>query len=296
MTLPPNRGNIATEQPHNATSMLDTLSTLACVELLGTDHLRAIEAVQKVSPAIATFIDALHQRVVSGGRLIYIGCGTSGRLGVLDAAECPPTFQSAPELIIGLIAGGDKALRFSSEAAEDNPNGVAPEFNRLKVSEKDCVLGITAGGTTPWVLGGLDLARACGALTCLLTCAIDSSACDHTIMLDTGPEPLTGSTRLKAGTATKLALNIIATTLFIKLGKVYGNMMVDLKVTNDKLRDRAIRIVSTVCELEREKAMHLLDQAEGNVKIAIIMQTCLIDATTAQRKLEDAGGVLRSAL
>jgi N-acetylmuramic acid 6-phosphate etherase len=296
MSLPLDRGHITTEQPNAETQMLDLLSTRECVELLASDHLQAINAVQHAAPLIASFIDAVHQRVVDGGRLIYIGTGTSGRLGVLDAAECPPTYQSDPDLIIGLIAGGDSALRKSSEAAEDDPEGATDVLRGLNLNTKDTVVGITAGGTTPWVIGGLQIAKDQGAMTCLLTCADVDCGFDHTIMLKTGPEPLTGSTRLKAGTATKLTLNIITTTLFTKLGKVYGNMMVDLRATNDKLLDRAIRIVTTVCKLDRDAAATLLDQSESNVKLAIIMHTCNTDCESAKQKLKDAGGMLRTAL
>lgn len=296
MTLPPDRGHITTEQPHAETQGLDLLSTTACVELLAGDHMQAIEAVQLASSSIASFIDDVHQRVADGGRLIYIGSGTSGRLGVLDAAECPPTFQSDPGLIIGLIAGGDEALRKSSESAEDDPEGARQAFEDIHLNAQDTIVGIAAGGTTPWVIGGLQLAKKKGVLTCLLTCSDESTEFDHTIVLETGPEPLTGSTRLKAGTATKLTLNIITTTLFTKLGKVYGNMMVDLRATNNKLRDRAIRIVSTVCELDRDDAATLLDQAESNVKLAIIMHSCQTDCATARRRLDEAGGTLRTAL
>ncbi len=296
MTLPPDRGHITTEQPNVETRGLDVLSTHECVELLASDHLQAIDAVQHAAPSIASFIDAVHQQVITGGRLIYIGSGTSGRLGVLDAAECPPTFQSDPNLIIGLIAGGDSALRKSSESAEDDPDGAREALDAVELCPEDTVVGIAAGGTTPWVIGGLQLASERCAMTCLLTCADVDVVSDHTIYLKTGPEPLTGSTRLKAGTATKLALNIITTTLFTKLGKVYGNMMVDLRATNDKLKDRAIRIVCDVCELDRDAAATLLQQSESNVKLAIIMHSCNVDCERAKRTLEDAGGVLRTAL
>jgi len=296
MTLPPNRGHIATEQVHEETVDLDLLSTLECVELLSKDHEQAIVAVQHASGAISLFIDALHKRIFEGGRLIYIGCGTSGRLGVLDAAECPPTFQSPPELVVGLIAGGDSSLRTSSEAKEDEPNGIVDEFERLGLTSKDTVLGIAAGGTTPWVIGGLQLAKERGAMTGFLTCSDVPDCADHMIILDSGAEPLTGSTRMKAGTATKLTLNIITTTLFTQLGKVYGNMMVDVKASNAKLRDRAIRIVSTICSIERNASAELLESAEGDVKRAIVMHKCSVAFETAKQKLEDSGGNLRSAL
>ncbi len=296
MAPPTDRGHISTEQIHDKTCNLDELSTLECVAVLAEDHTQATQAVQKASRAIATFIDALVPRIKEGGRLIYFGCGTSGRLGVLDAAECPPTFQSPPEMIIGLIAGGDTSLRTSSEAKEDSFNGIAPEFDRIKLHSKDTVLGIAAGGTTPWVLGGLTLANERGALTCFLTCSEIAPAVDHLIALQTGAEPLTGSTRLKAGTATKLTLNIITTTLFTKLGKVYGNLMVDLRASNEKLFDRAIRIVTTVCEIDRKSASALLAHSGGDVKVAIVMHTYNVDAATAREKLARVDGNLRRAL
>lgn len=296
MSLPTDRSDIETEQKHAHTEGLDLLTTQACVLLLAKDHERSIKAVSDAAPSISSFIDELISRVSDGGRLIYFGCGTSGRLGVLDAAECPPTFQSSPDLILGLIAGGDKSLRTSSEAKEDDPEGIAPEFSRLQLNSKDTVLGIAAGGTTPWVIGGIQLAQSYGALTGLLTCSNIDSPADHTIVLDTGPEPLTGSTRLKAGTATKLTLNIITTTLFTRLGKVYGNLMVDLKASNNKLLDRAIRIVSSVCRIDREDSAVLLESSEGDVKTAIVMHICNLDVRMAKDKLNAVGGNLRAAL
>ncbi len=278
------------------TFALDLLSTLECVAVLAKDHEQAIEAVQTASDEIAIFVDVLVPRILDGGRLVYFGCGTSGRLGVLDAAECPPTFQSPPEMILGLIAGGDTSLRTSSEAKEDDPNGIATEFDQIKLNQKDTVLGIAAGGTTPWVLGGLNIAKERGAMTGFLTCSDVQPIVDHLIYLNSGPEPLTGSTRLKAGTATKLTLNIITTTLFTKLGKVYGNLMVDLKASNSKLLDRAIRIVSTVCEIDRTTARDLLTASGGDVKVAIVMHKNKIDIASAKQKLSEVGGNLRRAL
>ena len=291
--MPENRSHLATEQSLLESKDLDTLETKACVELLASNHHQAIDAVQKANNSIATFIEAVIQR---GGRLIYIGCGTSGRLGVLDAAECPPTFQSDPEKIIGLIAGGDASLRTSSEAKEDNPDGAHDALMKLNLSEHDTVLGITAGGTTPWVHGGLEFAHEQGSMTGFLTCSETQHEYDHLIVLQTGPEPLTGSTRLKAGTATKLTLNIISTTLFTKLGKVYGNSMVDLKATNEKLKDRAIRIVSSICELDRESAYALLEESGKDVKVSIVMHKCNLNKKEAQEKLDSSNGNLRASL
>jgi N-acetylmuramic acid 6-phosphate etherase len=296
MELPVDRGHIKTEQVHTGTRDLDLLSTLDCVSLLSKDHAQAIEAVQDASVEIAAFIDVLVNRVQAGGRLIYFGCGTSGRLGVLDAAECPPTFQSSPEMVIGLIAGGDASLRTSSEAKEDDATGITPEFDRIKLNATDTVLGIAAGGTTPWVLGGLKIAKKRGAMTGFLTCSAVTPDVDHRIFLNSGPEPLTGSTRLKAGTATKLTLNIISTTLFVKLEKVYGNLMVDLKATNDKLLDRAIRIVSTICEIDRETSASLLANSGGEAKVAIVMHKKSVSAEVAIEILSRVNDNLRKIL
>ncbi len=278
---------------------LDMLDTAGCVQLIIEDHLAVPEAVAAAAPALTAFIDALVERVRAGGRLIYVGAGTSGRLGVLDAAECPPTFQSDPGQVLGLIAGGDAALRRSSEAREDDPHGAAPALAELAVGRLDTVVAIAAGGTTPFVLGAVDLAGQAGAHTALLTCTPSASAtaCDHLIVLDTGPELLTGSTRLKAGSATKLALNIISTTLFVRLGKVYSNLMVDMRATNTKLADRAIRIL---CELKpqltREAASSVLDDAGGELKAAIVMARLGVDLAAARAKLAEHGEQLRPIL
>ena len=296
MALPENRSHIETEKQNQATMDLDILETETLVSLLAKDHQQAVLAVQDASEEIASFINALVGRVRDGGRLIYLGCGTSGRLGVLDAAECPPTFQTDPSLIVGLIAGGDRSLRTSSEGEEDKPDGARIALTELSLTEVDTVLGIAAGGTTPWVIGGLKIAKQMGANTAFLTCSSEIPSCDHLIRLDSGAEPLTGSTRMKAATATKLTLNIITTALFTNLGKVYGNLMVDLKASNSKLQDRAIRIVSEVCELNREDASELLQRSGGDVKVAVVMGKSQVDAKTAQSLLDGVGGNLRAAL
>ncbi len=275
------------------------LDTAGCVQLLIEDHLAVPEAVAAAVPVLTALIDALVERVRAGGRLIYVGAGTSGRLGVLDAAECPPTFQSDPDQVLGVIAGGDAALRRSSEAREDDPLGAAAALAELAVGRLDTVVAIAAGGTTPFVLGAVDLARQAGAMTALLTCTPSApvTACDHLVVLDTGPELLTGSTRLKAGSATKLALNIISTTLFVRLGKVYSNLMVDMRATNTKLADRAIRIL---CELKpgltREAASGVLHDAGGELKAAIVMARLGVDLAAARAKLAEHGERLRLIL
>lgn len=277
---------------------LDSMSTAEIVALMVDDHRAVVDAVARASGELTVFIDELVPRVRSGGRLLSIGAGTSGRLGVLDASECPPTFQSDPGQIVGIIAGGDSALRRSSEGAEDDPRGAADELTRLAVGPLDTLLGIAAGGTTPYVLGAIEFANERGAATALLACTPRERppTCDRLIVLDTGPEVLTGSTRLKAGSATKLALNIITTTLFTKLGKVHENLMVDLRATNDKLRDRAIR---TLCMLRpglaRKAAAETLDAAGGSVKVAAVMLTDGCSREVAVASLARRGGTLRDA-
>ncbi len=247
---------------------------------------------------IAAFVDLAHPRLAGGGRLIYLGAGTSGRLGVLDASECPPTFQTDPAMVIGLIAGGDGALRRSSESKEDDPAGAHPELDALRVGPDDAVLGIAAGGTTPYVRGGVEYAKGRGAATGLLTCTpLDRPAwCDVLIAVRTGPEVVTGSTRMKAGTATKMVLNMVSTACMIRLGKTYADLMVDLRATNDKLRDRAARIVSAITGADRDEAFILLDRAGGHAKVAAAMGVLGVDAPEARRRLDASGGSLRAVI
>jgi N-acetylmuramic acid 6-phosphate etherase len=227
------------------------------------------------------------------------GAGTSGRLGVLDASECPPTFQSDPSQVVGLIAGGDGALRRSSERREDEFDGAAADFEAIGLRAGDTFLGIAAGGTTPWVLGGLRLAKARGAATGMLVCSPRDCPpdCDRLIVLDTGPEILSGSTRLKAGSATKLALNAITTATFVRLGKTHGAFMVDLAATNDKLVDRAARILMRFCPaLDRPAALAALQAADMKLKQAIVMQRLGLDLVQARERLQAEHGSLRSLI
>jgi N-acetylmuramic acid 6-phosphate etherase len=298
--LPPDRSHVRTEHRHEHSANLDSLDTRAFVALMANDARTVPEVILGASDVLARFIDDLVPRMQRGGRLIYIGAGTSGRLGVLDASECPPTFQASPEQVVGIIAGGDASLRQSSEGKEDDPHGTAEQFGALKLNDRDTVVGVAAGGTTPFVLGALPIAHDVGAMTALLTCAPVQSIppkCDHLIVIDTGPELLTGSTRLKAGSATKLALNIISTAAFIQLGKVYSNLMVDLRATNAKLQDRAMRILVALCpELNRERAAALLERAGGQLKTAVVMQRLDLDAIDANDLLTKANDQLRVAL
>jgi N-acetylmuramic acid 6-phosphate etherase len=299
MKLPPDRSHVATEQRHGESEALDTLPTHELVALLARDQQRAVAAVEHAAPSIAQFVDAVVEGFVRGGRLVYAGAGTSGRLGVLDASECPPTFRSDPAQVVGIIAGGDSALRRSSEGREDEEDGIAPEFERLALDARDCFVGIAAGGTTPYVLGALRLAKARGATTAFLTCAphADPPHCDHRIVLATGAEIVTGSTRLKAGTATKIALNAITTAAFVRLGKTYGNLMVDLAATNDKLVDRALRIYRAFFPSDtREQAFAQLEAAGGMLKIALVMRARSESRAEAERTLASHGGSLRRAI
>jgi N-acetylmuramic acid 6-phosphate etherase len=298
-SLPPDRGGVRTEARHPGSFDLDVLDTAACVRLLAEDHRAVAGAVAAAAGALAALIDGLAGRMRAGGRLIYVGAGTSGRLGVLDAAECPPTFQSDPGQVVGVIAGGDAALRRSSEGREDDPRGAAEALGAIGLGPRDTVVAIAAGATTPYVLGAIEIAAAAGAATALLACAPPPRpvACDHLVVLDTGPEVLAGSTRLKAGSATKLALNAISTAVFVRLGKVYSNLMVDLRATNDKLADRAIRIVQALApELSRGDAALLLDRAGGSVKAAVVMERRGCGPEEAQRLLDAHHGMLRAVL
>ncbi len=243
--LPPDRSHVQTEARHPGSMHMDRLDARGIVDLMVEDHRVVAAAVAGAAEAISAMVDAMVARFPQGGRLVYVGAGTSGRLGVLDASECPPTFMSEPGQVIGLIAGGDPALRRSSEGREDEWDGARAELERLGIGPLDTVVGIAAGGTTPYPLGAVRIAKSMGAVTGFISCVPIAApeGCDHLMVLDTGPEVLTGSTRLKAGSATKLALNCITTALFTRLGKVRGNLMVDLSASNDKLVDRAIRVV-----------------------------------------------------
>lgn len=296
MSLPTDRSHLSTEHRHADSEQLDALATEDCVQLMVQDHARVQRAVADAAPAITAFIDDLVPRMRGGGRLVYIGAGTSGRLGVLDASECPPTFRSDPDQIVGIIAGGDSSLRRSSEAMEDDPYGACSAFDQLELNAADTVLGIAAGGTTPYVLGGIRHAATRGCVTGLLTCATIDPAVkvNHPIQLDTGPELLTGSTRLKAGTATKLVLNIITTTAFVQLGKVFSNLMVDLRPTNAKLLDRAIRVLVHLCpRLSRSEAALAIERAGGDLKTAIVMQRLTVEREQAIKLLHENDGLLR---
>ena len=301
--LPPDRGHLATERRNARTMKLHAMSVRDCVEVINLEDAAVIGAVHRAEDQLVAFIEAVEPRFCARkqpGRLIYLGAGTSGRLGVLDASEAPPTFQVPPDRIIGIIAGGDGSLRKSSEGREDEFDGAAAELDALKLNDRDAVLGIAAGGTTPYVLGALVHAKkvAPGCVTGMLACApiTKPPSCDHLIVLNTGPEVLTGSTRMKAGTATKIALNTISTTLMVRSGRVYQNLMVDLRASNAKLRDRAARIVAHLTGLSREESLALLDRAGGAAKTAIVMHRRSLDRAGAESVLLARGDNLRAAM
>ena len=298
--LPPDRSFLFTEQRNPRSYNLHRMSVSECVELIRTEDRSIFEAIGKAQPQLVAFIEDAESRFNRGGRLIYIGAGTSGRLGVLDASECPPTFQVPSERVVGIIAGGERALRRSSEGMEDDPNGAKDMLEKLCLTADDVLLGITSGGTTPYVIGAFTIAKRLqpGILTGFLVCASVPKPpdADHLIVIETGTEILTGSTRMKAGTATKMALNIISTTLMIRSGRVYQNLMVDVRATNDKLRDRAARIVAEISGLDRGESFALLEEAGGAVKTAILMHLASLSRSEAEKKLELSGGYLDRAL
>ena len=293
------RGHLLTEQAHPASQTLDQLSTEALVDLFCLNDLEPQRAVAAAAPQLSAAVDGIAGRLRQGGRLFYLGAGTSGRLGVLDAAECPPTFCSPPELVQGVLAGGASALLRSSEGLEDLPTAGIDDLNGRGFGPADCLVGIAAGGTTPYVLGALAHAQTIGALTIALACVPADQVvmpCDIDIRLVTGPELLAGSTRLKAGTATKMALNILSTGVMVRLGKVHGNRMVDVAVTNAKLEDRALRILRDLADVPRDQGSSLLRASSGSVKTALVMAATGLDAEAATEALVQHGPSLRATL
>lgn len=296
---PPDRSHLLTEQRNPCSMGLHAMSVDEVARLINSEDVGVAGAVERAMPALVAFLESVEPGFLRGGRLIYVGAGTSGRLGVLDASECPPTFQLPEGRVVGIIAGGDSSLRKSSEGKEDETDGARAELDALGLTPDDALLGIAAGGTTPYVLGAIAHAKSLGAgVTGLLSCAPVACPphCDHLIVIEAGPEVLTGSTRMKAGTATKLALNTISTTLMVRSGRVYQNLMVDLRASNTKLRDRAARIVSTLTGLARSESLALLELAGGSVKTAVVMHRRSLDREGAERVLAAAGGSLAAAL
>ena len=293
------RATLLTEQRLPLSIDLDAMDTASIVALMNRQDRTAVDAVAAVRHDVAAAADLIAGRLARGGRLIYAGAGSSGRLGVLDASECPPTFRCDPGQVIGIIAGGDEAMFRAREGAEDSADDGAKQIAAREADENDVVCGIAAGGTTPFVRGALAEAKKRRAGTVFVTCVepFDGQpAADVAIHALVGPEVLTGSTRLKAGTATKLICNQLTTAAFVKLGKCYGNLMVDLKATNAKLWDRGARIVAGVCDIAADDAMQLMKAADGHVKVAIVMHERQCDAAAARTKLDAADGYLRAAL
>jgi N-acetylmuramic acid 6-phosphate etherase len=294
-----NREHLPTEQINPATSGIDVMSSREIVAAINAEDAGVADAVHTQLDEIARLVDITVERFRRGGRLFYVGCGTSGRLGVLDASECPPTFGTEPEMVQGIIAGGPPALVRSSEGKEDIRENGAAAIDERNVTAADTVVGIAACGLTPYVHGALDRAREAGAATALVTCndQLKETPVDVMIAPVVGPEVLAGSTRMKAGTATKMVLNMITTGSMIRLGKVWGNLMVDLSARSDKLRDRAIRIFKTVTgNTDDTEAWRVIESAGGHVKAAIVMQQLGLDREAAEQRLARHDGLLRPTL
>jgi N-acetylmuramic acid 6-phosphate etherase len=293
------RGHLLTEQVNPNSINLDRLNSLELVDLFNREDENTLHAIAGARQELAQAIDLIADSLRQGGRLFYIGAGTSGRLGVLDAAECPPTFCTPPELVQGILAGGEGALVRSSEGLEDIASDGAQAMVDRQVGRHDVVVGITAGGTTPYVHGALAAAKERGAATVFIACVPANqvtSTADVDIRLPVGAEILSGSTRLKSGTVTKMALNLLSTSAMVKLGKVYGNRMVDVAVTNTKLHDRAVRIIQDLTQLDRETASNLLAASGQSVKIALVMNWTKLDRVAAETLLAQHQGQLRVAV
>ncbi|MEE9584321.1 MAG: N-acetylmuramic acid 6-phosphate etherase [Candidatus Brocadiales bacterium] len=293
------RSRLLTERRNPGTKDIDSKNTLEIIDIINKEDAKVAPAIRKERKNIACAVELIVKSFRNGGRLFYVGAGTSGRLGILDASEMPPTFSTPPGLVQGIIAGGRKAVFRSVEGAEDSRSEGTEAIYRAGVKNTDTVVGIAAGGTTPFVQSAIKTAKRIGAGTIFLTCNPDTkpdTAVDVIIRPATGPEVVTGSTRMKAGTATKLILNTLTTAAMIKTGRVYGNLMVDLNATNSKLTDRSERIVMEVTGLSRRAARRLLEKAHGGTKTAILMHLLDISCADAQKRLSRSKGSLRDAL
>ncbi len=291
--------NLGTERINEATKNIDLCTTIEMVQLMNEQDITVPYAVKEQLPQIANAVDVIHSALKNGGRMVYIGAGTSGRLGVLDASECPPTFGTPPEMVQGYIAGGDIALRNAVEGCEDNEEEGKKLIEEINISEKDVVIGITASGSAPFVLSAVKTAKERGAKTIGIVTNKSTkleNLADICIAPVVGAETIVGSTRLKSGTAQKLVLNMLTTCTMVKLGKVYGNLMVDLKPGNNKLIDRAQRIICEVTNVDMQIAKQKLNEANNSTKLAIMMIESGLDATKAKKLLDENDGVLRKAL
>lgn len=290
---------LGTEQSGNPSLELNALATMDLVQAMERRDAAVCRAVQSATPSIAEAIDAIVQRVRQGGRLVYAGAGTSGRLGVLDASEIPPTFGMSSDVVVGLIAGGRDALVKSAESVEDHPEVGAKDVQDIGLTDRDCLVGIAASGRTPYVIGALDYANKVGALTIALSCNEQAAISDHAgiaIEVPVGPEFVSGSTRLGAGTATKMVLNMLSTITMIRMGKTYRTLMVDVKATNEKLLARAVRIVCSVTDADEAHARQALELAGWSAKTAIVMIMKQCDAEQAKRILEQNDGFLAKVI
>ncbi len=290
---------LTTESRNPASEHLDQLSALEIVRLMNAEDALVSVAVGQQATAIAQAVEIIAERLRKGGRLIYLGAGTSGRLGVLDASECPPTFNSPPEMVVGLIAGGPAALTRSIEGAEDHPEFAVADLTEVDLAAADVLVGIATSGRTPYVIGGLQYARQVGAATIGFSCngqSALSDACDVLIAPVVGPEVVSGSTRLKAGTATKMVLNMLTTGAMVLLGKTYGNLMVDLRASNEKLADRTRRIVAMLTGISETAAAAKLAACNGELKVAVVSQDLGVAPEEARRRLKQCNGHLRQTL
>lgn len=290
---------ITTEGRNPNTMNLDRMTPLEIVTVMNQEDAKVPLAVEKCLPQIAELVSVVEKAFQNGGRLIYMGAGTSGRLGVLDASECPPTYGVSGNMVVGLIAGGDRALRLAVEGAEDSRELGKKDLEACRLTKADVVVGIAASGRTPYVLGGFEYAKSCGCVTAAIACNKESAfshAADIVIEAEVGPEVLTGSTRLKSGTAQKLILNMISTASMVRIGKAYENLMVDVMQSNEKLRTRAENIVKDATGVSREEARRTIDEAEGSVKTAVTMILADCDVETAKKLLEKSKGHVREAI
>ena len=293
------RGDLNTEQQNTKSLNIDSVSVEKVLQTINHEDQTVAQAVKKAIPEIESVVHLTTGSMREGGRVFYIGAGTSGRLGVLDASEIPPTYSASEKWFIGIIAGGDRALRKSIEGAEDQPESAVKDLDPFGINDKDVVIGISCSGAAAYVVSALEYARKLGAKTVYLVTNLDPykmAEVDIVIVVDTGPEIITGSTRMKAGTATKMVLNMISTATMVQLGKVYGNLMVDLMAVNEKLIDRGMRIIMQLTGLDRKDALERLKEAKMSVKKAVVIETKSIPLQETERLLEKVKGSLRKAL